>query len=113
MQIKAMRGKVLVSEIEGGVREVRGVIVLDDNGKSEGIRPRWAKVASIGEGVQDIEVGQWVLMEHGRWTRPMKVKDDNGVEQTYWAIDWPDGAMLVSDEKPDFNGFSQFSSCNK
>ena len=35
MKIKALKGKVLVSDLERGARVVRGIIIPDDNGKSE------------------------------------------------------------------------------
>ena len=110
MKIKALKGKVIVSEIDGGEKQYGSIVLLDDNGKSEGIHPRWTKVFSVGEGVTEIKEGQWILVEHGRWTRPMRIKDDAGVEHAYWGIDWPNGAIAVSDEKPDDIIFSEFSS---
>jgi len=44
MKVKALKGKVLVTDLERGSRVLRGIILPDDNGKSEGIRPRWGKV---------------------------------------------------------------------
>ena len=109
MQVKAMKGKVLVSDLERGSRVVSGIIIPDDNGKSEGIRPRWGKVHSVGEGVTEISVGQWVLVENGRWTRMLTVKDEQGQETKLWGIEWPQSALLVSDEDPDTIGVSIFS----
>ena len=108
MQVRALKGKVLVTDLERGSRIVRGLILPDDNGKSEGIRPRWAKVYSVGEGVTEVKVGQWVLVENGRWTRMLKVKDDNGTELQLFGIDWPNAAMLVSDTEPQSEIFSVF-----
>ena len=63
MKVKALPGRVLVTDLERGSRVVRGIILPDDNGKSEGIRPRWGRVYSIGTGVMDIAEGQWILIE--------------------------------------------------
>lgn len=108
MRIKALPNKVLVSELEGGTRVVNGIIIPDDNGKSEGIRPRWAKVFSVGEKIDEITEGQWVLVEHGRWTRMLSVKDDAGNETKVWGVEWPQSVLMVSDEKPDTAIFSQW-----
>ena len=109
MKIKAMKGKVLVSELERGSRVVNGIILPDDNGKSEGVRPRWAKVYAIGDDITTIQVGQWVLVEHGRWTRSMKIKEYDGTDIMVWAIDWPKSGLLVSDTDPEISILSQYS----
>lgn len=101
MQVKAMPGKVLVTDLERGSRIVNGIILPNDNGKSEGIRPRWGKVFSVGEGIDEIIPGQWILIENGRWTRMLKVKEDSGDEIQLWGVEWPKSAILVSDTDPD------------
>jgi co-chaperonin GroES (HSP10) len=106
MRVKALPGRVLVTDLERGSRIVRGFILPDDNGKSEGIRPRWGRVHSVGEGVKDIKVGQWVLTENGRWTRMLKVKQDDGTELQLWGVEYPQSVMLVSDTDPDTEIFS-------
>ena len=56
MPIKAYPGKVLVEEMEQGEEMTSaGIFLKDDNGTSEGVRARWAKVYAIGEGVEGIE----------------------------------------------------------
>lgn len=74
-----------------------GIVLLDDDGKSSGIRPRWAQVYSVGPDQKDVRVGQWVLVEHGRWTRGIKIKDENG-EHVVRKVD-PECIILVSDSK--------------
>jgi len=114
MKIKALKGKVLVSDLERGSRVVRGIIIPDDNGKSEGIRPRWGKVYSVGEDIVDIAPGQWILIENGRWTRMLKVREDNGSETQVWGVEWPQSVMLVSDTDPEaVEIFSVFSAANE
>lgn len=100
MKIKALKGKVLVTDLERGSRIINGIIIPDDNGKSEGIRPRWGKVYSIGEDIVDIKVGEWILVENGRWTRMLKVKDDHGTDIQVWGVEWPASVLMVSDEEP-------------
>lgn len=110
MQVKALKGKVLVTDLERGSRVINGIIIPDDNGKSEGIRPRWARVYSVGEDVTEIVPGQWILIENGRWTRMLKIKEDDGSYIQVWGVEWPQSVMLVSDEDPEMNIFSEFTS---
>ena len=101
MALRALKGKVLVTDLERGSRVIGGIIVPDDNGKSAGIRPRWGRAYAIGSDIKDVKVGQWILMENGRWTRMLKVKEDDGTETQVWGVEWPQSAMLVSDEDPE------------
>jgi len=109
MRIKALKGKVLVTDLERGSRLINEIIIPDDNGKSEGIRPRWGRVYSVGEDVTEITPGQWILIENGRWTRMLKVKEDDGSHTQLWGVEWPKSVMLVSDEDPEMNIFSEFT----
>lgn len=113
MKAKALKGKVLVTDLERGSRVLRGIILPDDNGKSEGIRPRWGRVYSVGEDIKDISAGQWILIENGRWTRMLKVKDEDGSDIQLWGIEWPQSVMLVSDEDPETEIFSIFVQANE
>jgi co-chaperonin GroES (HSP10) len=50
--VQALKGKVLVDKIESGERRTRnGIIILDDNGKPQGIRERWAQIYAVGPDV--------------------------------------------------------------
>jgi co-chaperonin GroES (HSP10) len=73
-----------------------GIVLLNDNGRSEGIRPRWCKVYAIGPDQKDVTVGQYVLISHGRWTRGVKIDDGDGVK-TIHRVDNAD-ILMVSDE---------------
>ena len=101
MKIQALKGKVLVTDLERGSRVINGIIIPDDNGKSEGIRPRWGKVYSVGDDITDIVPNQWILVDNGRWTRMLKVKEDDGNYVQLWGVEWPDSVMLVSDTEPE------------
>ena len=86
-----------------------GIIIVDDDGTAEGIHPRWGKVYAVGNLQDDVKVGEWVLVSHGRWSRAFKLKrkekgsaGDIGVELEVRMIDEND-ILLVSDEEPDFN----------
>jgi co-chaperonin GroES (HSP10) len=97
-----LKKRVLVSDMQfGATKSKGGIILLDDDGTEAGIHPRWAKVYAIGTKQDDVKVGQWLLVAHGRWSRAFKVKKD-GEELEVRMIDEND-ILLVSDEEPDFN----------
>jgi co-chaperonin GroES (HSP10) len=75
-----------------------GVILLNDNGRSDGIRPRWGQVYAVGPEQTDIKVGDWVCVAHGRWTRGLDIEDETG-KKTVRRID-PNDILLVSDHLP-------------
>lgn len=74
-----------------------GIILLNDDMKSSGIRPRWAQIYKLGpEYKGELKEGQYILVSHGRWTRGIKVEDETG-EKVLRRIDVND-ILLVSDE---------------
>lgn len=82
-----------------GRKLASGIFLLNDDGKTEGIRPRWARVYAIGPDQEDVVPGQWVMIEHGRWSRGIEVEINN--EQfTLRRVD-PKCIMFVSDDEPD------------
>ena len=100
--IKPLKKRVLVSDMQfGATKSKGGIILLDDDGTEAGIHPRWAKVYAVGDQQDDVKVGQWLLIAHGRWSRAFKVKKD-GEELEVRMIDEND-ILLVTDEEPDFN----------
>jgi co-chaperonin GroES (HSP10) len=82
----------------GEIKTKGGLILLDDDGKEQGIHPRWGRVYAVGAKQQDVSVGQWILVAHGRWTRGMIVEKD-GAKEEVRMVDEKD-ILLVSDEEP-------------
>lgn len=76
-----------------------GLILRSDDGKSEGIKPRWAQVYAIGKEQATIKVGDWILVEHGRWTRGLTVRDSSGEEHFIRRVE-TSSIMMISDHKP-------------
>jgi hypothetical protein len=76
-------------------RMIGNIILVSDDGKSSGIRPRWAEVYAVGSEQTEIRVGQWVCVAHGRWTRGVKIEDENG-SHTIRKVDNND-ILMVSD----------------
>ena len=104
-QIVPLKDSVIVSDmifVTGFTTS--GIIIPNDNGKSTGIRPRWGQVYAVGVEQQDVTVGQWVCIEHGRWTRGIDIEDESG-KVTLRRVD-PKDIMMISDEVPNDDTFS-------
>ena len=104
-QIHPLNDSVIVADMIFDERFTNsGIVLLNDNGKSSGIRPRWGQVYAVGPEQHEVTVGQWVCVAHGRWTRGIEVEDETG-KQTLRRVD-PKDIMLVSDEQPQDETFS-------
>ena len=99
--IVPINDKVIVCDMEFGMEKSAGGILLhSDNGKRSGIHPRWARVFAVGPNQHDVKVGDWILLEHGRWSRSHIYETDDGEELELRLADI--NAMLMSSEdKPD------------
>ena len=98
-KIKALHDNVLVADMEFDTRITQsGLILPNDNGTTLGIRPRWGRVYAVGEEQQDVKVGDWILVAHGRWTRGLDIEDGD-VKRTVRKID-PKDILMSADERP-------------
>lgn len=99
-QIKALHDNVIVSDMEFDTRITQaGLILPNDNGTTLGIRPRWGRVYAVGKDQKDVQVGQWICVAHGRWTRGIDIDDGTGqTKRTIRKID-PKDILLVSDSE--------------
>jgi len=98
--IKPLADKIFVSNMEFGMQKTAsGLIIPGDDGKTQGIHPRWGKVWAIGEQQQDVSVGEWVLIEHGRWTRTVEYENEDGSVIEIRMVD-NDAILLTADDKP-------------
>lgn len=97
-KLKFMNDQIVVSEMHFDERITKGgLILLSDDKKSAGIRPRWAKIYGLGPDQKDplLQIGTWILVSHGRWTRGITVETPLG-EVTLRKVD-PNDILLVSD----------------
>lgn len=103
-----IRDNVLITDMEFGERQSKGgLVLLNDDGKSEGIRHRWGRVWAIGPEQEDVKVGDWILVEHGRWTRGVTLEQEDGTDLIIRRVDL-NGILMVSDDKPDENLLQTF-----
>ncbi len=110
VKVRALSKDILVIDMDmGDMKTSSGIIIQSDNGKAHGVKPRWAKVYKVGSEVDiDVKVGQWVLIEHGRWTRKITIDDGEGVKD-FQKVEIK-SIMAVADEKPnDFYIGQEFS----
>jgi len=98
--LKLLRDSVLLCDMEFGEEKTQsGIILKSDDGRVEGIKPRWGRVWAIGPEQTDVKVGEWVLMEHGRWSRAAEYENEDGTITKIQKADVK--AMLATaDEKP-------------
>ena len=99
-KLEPIRDKVFFSDMNFGDEVLAsGLILQSDNGKGEGVKPRWAKVWAVGPDQTDVKVGEWILMEHARWTREFEYENEDGSITKLHMADL-NAIMLASDEKP-------------
>jgi len=100
MKLKPTHDTVIVTDMNFDQRITSGgIILLSDDKRQEGIRPRWARVIAIGPEQKDVKVGDWILVAHGRWTRGIEWND-----QVIRKVDNND-ILLVSDKPMQDEGF--------
>ena len=99
-QLKPLNDVIIVSDMVFDERiTTGGIVLLNDNGKGTGIRPRWGQVYAVGPDQKDVQVGQWVCVAHGRWTRGIDIEDETG-KTTLRRID-PKDILAVSNDPVD------------
>jgi co-chaperonin GroES (HSP10) len=99
-KIIPLRDNVIVTDMNFDQQVSKGgIVILSDDGKSEGVKPRWGRVWAVGPLQQDVTVGEWILLEHGRWTRGITVEDENGNDIIVRMVETK-SIMMSADERP-------------
>ena len=100
IQVRPLSRDLLVCDMDmGEQRTASGIIINSDDGKAHGVKPRWARVYKVGDNCElDVKPDQWVLIEHGRWTRKIKIDDGESVKEVQKVE--VASVMLVADERP-------------
>lgn len=111
--IEPMPDVILARDMENGYSLTKsGLIILDDNGKDPGIRPRWTTVYKVGSNVTDVKPGDYILVEHGRWTHIIEIeepKEDGTFETVKMQRIDPNGIYMVCDTRPDMDSKTYIS----
>jgi co-chaperonin GroES (HSP10) len=100
IQVRPLSKDILVINMDmGEMKTAGGIVIQSDDGKAHGVKPRWAEVYKVGEQCEvDVKPGQWILIEHGRWTRKIKIDDGEG-EKEVQKIEVK-SVLAVADERP-------------
>ena len=99
-KVVPIRDHVLVSDMEFGEQvTASGIVIKSDNGKSSGVKPRWGRVWAIGPEQREVEVGDWIMIEHGRWTRTIEVEQEDGSILELRRVETA-AIMMAADERP-------------
>ena len=109
--LRALGDAVIVSEMNFKERFTSGgIVLLSDDGKSDGIRPRWGRVYAIGPDQLDVQVGEWICVAHGRWSRGIEIETETG-KFTIRKVD-PKDILLSSSTEPEDDTLSTALSGN-
>ena len=100
IQVRPLAQDILVCDMDMGEQITKsGIVIQSDDGKAHGVKPRWAKIYKKGSAVTlDVNEGQWILIEHGRWTRKIKIDDGDGVKEVQKVE--IKSILAVSDHRP-------------
>ena len=109
-KIVPLHNNVIVTDMNFDEQRTKsGIIIRSDDGKSEGVKPRWCRVWAVGPEQKDVQVGDWILVEHGRWTRGVTYEDDNGNDIILRRVEVK-SIMMAADEKPNDLELGTYSS---
>lgn len=106
-KLTPIKNRVIVSDMYFGEQKTRGgLIIKDDDGTTRGIYPRWGKVHAKGpENEEEYSIGDWILVEHGRWTRSVMIDEGDG-EKELRMIE-AESVLAWSNEKPEGVSFGK------
>ena len=102
-KLRPLRDRIIVHNMHfGEQRSSGGIVILGDDGKDRGIYPRWGQVYAVGpEHNEEFTVGDWVLVEHGRWTRGIEYTEDENQEPTTIRMVDNKCILMWAKEKPE------------
>jgi co-chaperonin GroES (HSP10) len=95
-----LKANVFVTDLDNGPRRtMAGILIPDDDMTARGIRPRWGRVWCVGPEITEVQPGDWLLIEHGRWTNAIDFELAGGSVRA-WRIEWPQAVILAADRDP-------------
>ena len=105
-EIKCLDNTLYVENMEYGERTLKsGLLIPIETMDYQGhfVRPRWAKILYKAENIKNVNVGDWVLINHGHWSSSIncKIKGEN---KTIWYISpksYKEGFLAVTHKIPE------------
>lgn len=100
-KITPLGDKVFVHNMNFGEQTTEGgIVLLGDDATDRGIHPRWGQVWAVGaEHSEEFKVGDWILIEHGRWTRGIPYEYEDGTETIIRMVE-NKSIIMWDDEEP-------------
>lgn len=104
--IECLPDTLYVEKIEYGEKTLKnGFVIPTETMDYLGnfVRPRWAKILYKADNIKNVNVGDYILLSHGRWSSSIKCTI-KGVQKTIWYISpksYKEGALAVSHKMPD------------
>jgi len=110
-KVRPIHDRIIVTAMEFGEQVTAGgIIISSDDGKDRGIKPRWGQIVSKGNtNNEPYEIGDWVLVEHGRWTRGFEVDTEGNGEYKVMHTVEAQGVLGWQTETPENVTFGQFT----
>lgn len=105
-KIECLDDTLYVEKIEYGERTLKsGILIPIETMDYQGhfVRPRWAKVLFKADNIKNVNVGDWVLINHGHWSSSINCKI-NGENKTIWYISpksYKEGFLAVTHKMPE------------
>ena len=99
MNVKAFGDRILgvmIDRPDGEYKATKsGLLIAEKDASTESIRPRWFQISSVGERIDWVKPGDYVLVAHGRWSNGITLSDDSKI----WLLDNKE-ILGVSDTNP-------------
>lgn len=101
-KITVLKDYILGMNLEFGEQKTnKGIILLNDDQKEFGIKPRWIQIFKVGPNILDIKPGQFALCDHGEWSaKSFYLQENLNQEPILVRYVKYEGILLVTDEKP-------------
>ena len=101
--VRPIHNRVIVKGMNFGEQTTAGgLIITSDDGKDRGIKPRWGQVVAKGNtNYDEYDVGDWILVEHGRWTRTFQVDQEGSGEYEDMRTVEAESVLGWSKEQPE------------
>ena len=100
-KVKPLRDLVFIKDMQFDIQKTQSELLIPkDDGKVQGIRPRWGQIWAIGPDQTQVTIGEWVLVEHGRWTRTVEVEQEDGTVLEVRMVD-NNAILAVSESMPE------------
>lgn len=104
--IECLPDTLYVEKIEYGEKTLKnGFVIPTETMDYLGnfVRPRWAKILYKADNIKNVNIGDYILLSHGRWSSSIKCTI-KGIQKTIWYISpksYKEGALAVSHKMPD------------